>query len=179
MKLRNGFTIVELMMVIAIIAVLMTMVTTTAGSAIRRARVRKAEALVTVVQQGINTYYAQKDEWPGNWYSDSLNGDSGDETVYTLKDSEVDACIREVVRESTIGKNPMLDVTGLYVTDSPNSNKAAGMDFMDAIHGTKQHPNKILSLSTMYFGYPEEKHGYFRRFTITYSITSDRITVSQ
>ena len=183
MKLRKGFTIVELLMVISIIAVLMTLITTASTSAIRRAREHKADAIVMVVQQGINTYYAQKGKWPGdNWYhkADTQN-DVEDTETYTLTKDDVDECIREVVRESVIKKNPLLDVTGLYVCEEKYADgaRAAGMDFMDALHGTKQHPSKILSLSNMVFGYPEESHGYFHRLSISYSIASDRITVSK
>ena len=178
MKKHSGFTIVEMMMVIAILAVLMTMVTTAAGSAIRQARAQKADALVKLVQQGIATYYAQKDEWPGNWYSDSISGNqSNDSDTYVLTDAQVDQCIRAVVQAS-IKTSPMMDVSRLFVCNNPNGNKASGRDFIEAIHGSKRNPKKM-KVSEMSFGYPEEKHGYFRRFKISYSIPTDTVIVSQ
>lgn len=182
-KSRRAFTIVELMMVVGIIAVLMTIVTTAAGSAIRGARSQKADALVQMVQVGLETYYAQKEDWPGAFGSKVRNGIqsniSGDDDNYLLSDSEADECIAEMVKESVKG-NPLLDVTGLFVcrSENANSSQAVGMDFMDAVRGTKRSPKKM-KVAEMAFGYPNASDGKFRRFKIVYSIPADSITVGK
>ncbi len=182
-KARVGFTIVELMMVIGIIAVLMTIVTTAAGGAIKSARAHKGDALVSMIQVGLNTYYAQKEEWPGSFGSKVAGGIqsniNGDDDNYRLTDSEADECIAEMVRESVRG-NPLVDVTGLFVCRSTmaGADKAVGMDFMDAVHGTKRSPKKM-KVAEMAFGYPRASDGRFRRFVITYSIPADTITVAK
>lgn len=182
-RTRAGFTIVELMMVVGIIAVLMTIVTTAAGGAIKSARAHKGDALVSMIQVGLNTYYAQKEEWPGSFGNNVAGGIqsniNGDDDNYLLSTSEADECIAEMVRESVHG-NPLLDVTGLFVCRSSmaNSDKAVGMDFMDAVHGTKRSPKKM-KLAEMAFGYPRASDGRFRRFKITYSIPADTITVAK
>ena len=56
---RNGFTIVEMLMVIGVLAILTGIVTVAATSAIRQARVRRADALANILQNGIATFYAQ------------------------------------------------------------------------------------------------------------------------
>ncbi len=178
-KLKRGFTIVELMMVIGIMAVLMTLITTAATGAIREARAHKANAIVALVQAGFNTYYAQTDKWPG-FDADSVNPNSGDDN-YRLSDAEVDTAIAEMVRVSAKNHNPILDITGLFVCRKGTINeKTVGMDFMDAIHGSKKHPKEQkMKLSEMCFGYPDKETGRFRRLKIVYSIPSDSITVSK
>ena len=61
---RRGFTIVELLMVIAVLGVLTGIITTAASSAIRQARSRRAQAIKMVIQNGIATYRAQYNYWP-------------------------------------------------------------------------------------------------------------------
>lgn len=178
---RRGFTIVELLMVIGIIAVLSTIVTTAASGAMKQARGRRADALVQMIQAGIATYHAQNDEWPdfnpsGKSGNMRVNGQIDPER-YLLTDSEADNMIRKVVRVSA--KNPLIDVTGLYVAKSGSvTDKTFGMDFMLAMHGTKKHPQKV-KVSAMTFGYPDRESGRFRRFKIVYSIPTDQITVSK
>ena len=72
--MRRGFTIIELVMVVAIMGILLGIVTTAAAGAIRQARIRKAEACCKVVQAAFETYYAQKGEWPGGIES-KITGD--------------------------------------------------------------------------------------------------------
>lgn len=182
--MKRAFTIVELLMVIGILAVLMTIVTTAAGGAIKEARANRANALVSMIQSGLETYYAQNDKWPGSFGSKVERGIdsnvSGDPDHYVLTDTEVDDMIGKMVITSVKGNNPLLDVTGLYVCRKELAGKdnAPGMDMMDAVKGTKQHPQKIRSVSALCFGYPNDQ-GKFRRFRIVYSIPSDSITVSK
>ena len=187
---RRGFTIVELLAVIAVIGILLGIVTTAAASSIKQARARKAEACCVLVQQGIATYYAQYARWPGS-IGDRINNGLGsrsntegadgqsDPDKYVLDASEVDDMVRAIVEETKKG-NPMMDISGLYVSDRPgeHGDRSRGMDFMEAVRGTKRHPEKM-PVAKMHFGYPETDHGWFRRFKIVYSITTDEMKVSK
>lgn len=188
---RKGFTILELAVVVAIIGILLGIVTTAAGSAVRQARARKAEALCACVQAGIETYYAQKDRWPDPLGSQVESGSLGsrsnqegannytDANLYVLNGSEVRSFVKALVDEAKKG-NPLMDISGLYVSRDSGEpgRKGYGLDFMEAIHGTRKSARKM-NTSEMYFGYPEKEHGYFRRFKIVYSIPTDSIKVSQ
>lgn len=188
---RRGFTIVELMMVVGIIGILMGIVTTAAASSIKQARTRRADALCAAVEAGLATYYAQNDKWPEPLGSRIASGSLGtsrndegldnqsDDDKYVLTASEVRQMIKAIVLSSKEG-NPMMDISGLFVSRDPGEKdgKGYGMDFLDAIHGTKRSPKKM-GVSEMYFGYPETGHGYFRRFKIVYSIPTDKMKVSR
>ena len=169
---RRGFTIVELLMVMGIIAVLLTIVVSTTSGAIKQARKQRATALCTLVSQGIATYYAQKGEWPVE-----PGEPSGDDSVYVYSASDANTMIRKVV-EQTKANNPMIDVAGLFVSwnnGEPGSTDT-GLDFMTAVRGTRKNATKM-KLTDMHFGYPEAERGRFRRFIIQYSPASDSITV--
>lgn len=180
--MKKGFTIVELMMVIGIIAVLMGIITTAASTSIKSSRARKADVLCTLVQTGLATYYEQKGEWPvsisatGNQADGAGNNKNPDSIE--LSAEQVRTCVKKLVDEAK-QNNPMMDISGLFVSRSQgerNSGAALGLDFMQAIRGTKQSQKKMKT-AEMYFGYPESRNGWFRRFRMVYSVPSDSISV--
>ena len=185
--MKRGFTIVELMMVAGVIVVLMGIVTTAASQSIRASRSRRAEALCTLVQAGMNAYYARYDEWPGSVGSKIANGNAtpnGNQDypdVYVLSGAEVRSCVKALVDETKNG-SPVMDISGLYVSRQDGElsgsrvKKASGMDFMSAIHGTRTSKKKMTT-SEMYYGYPDTSTGYFVRFGIVYSIPTDQFAV--
>ena len=183
---RKGFTIVELLMVVGILSVLITIVTTAAAGAVKQARARKADALVAMVNSGIATYYAQKDEWPdfeseGRTGDYEMSGGSTDTDRYVLTDSECDKVMRELIKTSvgTAG-NPLIDITGLFVARSGVVNsQTVGMDFMVALRGDKKKSPRKMKVSEMMFGYPDSDTGRFRRFKMVYSIPTDQLTVTK
>ena len=145
--MKKGFTIVELLMVIGIIAVLMGIVTTAASESMKASRSRRADALCTLVQSGLAVYYAQNDEWPisfngkGGSNQEGAN-DNSDDNVYVLTGSEVRQCVKALVDEAKKG-NPIIDVSGLWVSRSDgelsgNNVKrgAVGLDFMSAVRAS-------------------------------------------
>ena len=181
MRRRSGFTIVEMLMVVAVLGVLIGIVTTAAGSAVRNARVKRAAAMRTVLQAGLATYYAQKGEWPGQlkkWCDDGP--DNSKLRVDFLSDEQADKVFQELVRESSKG-SPMLDVSGLFVADNPPKGSAGtksrtpGMDFKAAMLPTAKRGK--LSIGQLAFGYAEKATGHFRRFIVKYNFETDSVTV--
>ena len=177
---KKGFTIVELVMVIAILGILLGIVTSVAAGSIREARKRKAEACCKIVQAGFETYYAQKGEWPGKMGEkiDSMLS-SQDADTCEIREEVVREMMRDILNEYKQG-NPCLDISGLFVSRYNAGSKSRGMDFVTAIQGTKDDANgQEMTVSEMHFGYPEEQHGYFRPFKVVYSVPTDKITVSR
>ena len=171
---RKGFTIVELMMVVGIIAVLLTLVVSSVSGALKKARQQRASSLCKLVEQGFSTWRAQNPD--GKWPFTVRDGETDD---YELNSSEVKQAIFTLVKEVHDG-NPVMDVSGLFVCthDGARGTKYHGMDFMVAVFGSKQHPQRRKA-SELYYGYPEESTGYFRNFKVVYSPTTDRVKVSQ
>ena len=175
------------MMVAGVIVVLMGIVTTAASQSIRAARSRRADALFTLVQAGMNAYYARYDEWPGSVGSKiadgtiNPNGDKNHPDVYVLSGSEVRSCVKALVDETRNGA-PVMDISGLFVSRQDGEmsgnrvKKASGMDFMSAIHGTRTS-KKRMTTSEMYYGYPDGATGSFVRFGMVYSIPTDQFSV--
>jgi prepilin-type N-terminal cleavage/methylation domain-containing protein len=178
---KSGFTIVEMLMVVAVLSVLLGIITTTASSAIRQSRVKKAAAMRSVLEAGLATYYAQQGEWPGKLKSWSEKGtDGGKLRVDYLSETEADSVFQELVSESLKGR-PMLDVSGLFVArasvvgaDSSRS-KAHGMEFRAATAPNRKGGR--LSASQLAYGYATKETGEFRRFIIKYNFETDSVTV--
>ncbi len=187
---KRGFTIVELIMVVGIIAVLLTMVTTAASNSVQAARDSRAKMMCEMVETGLATYYAQNGQWPGTIGNKIANNSLGtrsnnlgtynntDADQYVLTGSEVRDMIKALVDEAKKG-NPVMDISGLYVSrnSGEKEQKGYGLDFLSAIRGTKETARKMKT-SEMYFGYSNSK-GYFRRFNIVYSIPLDKMLVSK
>lgn len=168
-KPRSGFTIVEMMLVIAVIAILATLVTQAAISAIRNARGHRANVMAAVIQTGIATYRAQKDEWPGQVETLAKSGESSKSSG--LDAVEADKVIQSVVNESGSG-NPLMDVSALFVA---SSGSASGSDPHGLGFGEARRQG--LAVSSMAFGYQATKTGKFVRFKVYYNSTNDTVTV--
>ncbi len=178
---RNGFTIVEMLVVVAILGVLVGIVTTATGSAIRQSRVKRTAAMRTVLQAGLATYYAQKGEWPGKLKSLSDRGTAGGKLrVDYLSETEADAVFQELVSES-LKSSPMLDVTGLFVADvsavgsDSSRTKIHGRDFKVAVSKDSKRGNK--KPRQLAYGYATKDKAEFRRFIIKYNYETDSVTV--
>lgn len=191
--MKRGFTIVELLMVIGIIAVLTGIITTAAATSVKSSRTQKANALCALVQAGLATYREQKGDWPVNLPTERTNNEGSggrtDPDKIVLNASEVRECVRKLVDEAKRG-NPMMDISGLYVSRQNGElngtgakgqqavKPAHGLDFFSAVHGTRE-TKKRMQVAEMYFGYPDPATGYFLRFKMVYSVPGDVITVSK
>ena len=195
---KSGFTIVEMLMVVAVLAVLTGIVGTAASSAIRQARNRRTTALKQLVEVGISTYYAQKGWWPpkggklDKWAKDGV--DQGDKDraaseyrsgrqkkgLPRLDDTDYDKVMSEIVGVSIRGSGavPVMDPMGLIVAPSSAASRknTYGQEFRDAVKKRRKH-GSTLTLSEMVFGYQEGSKGYFRRFHIFYNEESDSVSV--
>ena len=174
---KQGFTIVELLMVVVVISALAAIVTTVAMGAVRNSRENRAIAMAKILQSGLETYYSREGKWPSS-IENAAN--TTDRNIVKLTNDEgadngADAALREIVNKSFgSGNNPYVDTSMLFVaktgTKADKKGKAYGMNFTDAV-------SRDLSPSELIIGYANKKKGYFRRYVLKYNVKQDSVTV--
>lgn len=178
---RRGFTIIELMMVLGIIAILLGIVVNSVTGSLRKARKNQTSALITLARQGIHTYYATdpNGEWPWG-RAEALSGQPLSDGYIALSASEVKKSFYNIIKRAKEDHDPVMDISGLVVSNQTGEpgTKGPGYTFIDAVRGTKAHPTK-LKVSQLQYGYQRSDDGYFRRFVIKYSPTLDDVIVRE
>ena len=174
--IRKGFTLVELMTVIAIMAILSGILMNVAIGAIRSSRTKRTEAMRVMLESAIATYYAQEGKWPAEIETKADNNESA-----VLTDDAAQKVFREIVKISAGKKgqaNPLVDPNGLFVARTGVKDaKGYGLSYSDARAGDGNRRQKI-GVDQMVFGYQGKKSGRFRRFRIIYHSQSDAVEVS-
>ena len=175
--MKKGFTIVELLMVVAIIAVLLGIVTTAATASIRQARERRTSAMKQTLQNGIAAYRQLKDEWPGkleDWAEQSHDG-----TLGYLSNGDYDKVVQELLKVSAGkgAKNRVLDPVGLLVMNASNQDGSrSSVDYRSAATKKGKY-GKRMSAREMTVVYQDAGSGRAYRFIIEYNTESDEVTV--
>jgi len=199
MKLRKkrGFTIVEMLMVIAVLAVLIGIVSTAASSVIRKARARKNEALRATLQAGIATYFQQEGFWPPGktgklqkWSANGLDAQyrNKGESTAPLSDADYDDLVSHLAtRCLSASGNPVMDVSGFTVAvkslaekkNSDGNPVCRGEEVKSWVAKLKASNarNSAPKIDDVTFGYANSDKGYFRRFKIYYNSEADNVTV--
>ncbi|MBQ6915329.1 MAG: type II secretion system protein, partial [Kiritimatiellae bacterium] len=117
--MKKGFTLVEMLVVIAVIGILGGIVTTAAVGAIKNGRSKRADAMCVALEQGIAAYYAQEGNWPD---AIEKKAQSMDAATYTFTPDEADSIFQDVVgcgfgKGHASHKAMLVDATALFVCD--------------------------------------------------------------
>lgn len=172
--MKKAFTIVELTFVIAVLAILITIVATAAAGAMRSSREKRRDAMADILSSGLATYYARNGKWPGAIESRAAAGQN-----HTFSGGDADAILRVIVKESVGRKNPYLDPHALFVAPSGVAEgRDVGIPFADARAKEPPPHRRRLGVESMAFGYQDPSSGRFRRFKIKYKAASDSVEVT-
>ena len=197
---RRGFTIVELLVVVAIIGVLLGIVSVAARGAIKNGRAKRADAMCRVLQQAIGAYNAKMGRWPATIENKIKSLGNTDDETYTFTGAEADEIFYEIVHAS-VGSSatmPLVDAQALFVADSSKLRKNGegcydnhaesslktycgnqrcvnGVDFAVASKKGKGH----IQLKKMAYGFQGSQSGKFCRFWVSYNLRTDSVSVSR
>ncbi len=176
-KARSGFTIVELLAVIGVVAVLISIIASVATNSIRAGRTKRANVMCSSLQQAIAAYYAEEGKWPKD-IEDKMDSGTDEDTI-EFKGTMADSIFQDVVGKGfgKSGKKSMLlDASGLFVCESTAANnpRARGYNFSEVTGSSAKHR---IGLTQMAFGYQDAGSGCFRRFRVVYNRRTDSVTV--
>ena len=119
---RRGFTILELLVVMSIMAVLATIVTVTAQGVIKTSREQRRDVMRGVLQEGINTFKFRMGKWPGGIESYAREGKD-----HVFSNGEADKIFQDVVQGSVSRTNAQyLDPHGLFVAPTGVGARSGG-----------------------------------------------------
>ena len=176
--MKKGFTIIELMVVVAILAVLLGIITTAATASIRKARERRALAMRETLQNGIAAYRERKDEWPGvlgEWAKNDPPKDRGN--PIKLTDGEYDGVVQDVLKISVGKQNRVMDPMGLLVMRAgENNGSSGGRDYREVSKKNGKY-GKRMSSKDMTIVYPNANDGKAYRYVIEYNTLTEAVTV--
>ena len=203
---KRGFTIVEMLMVIAVLAVLTGIVVTASTSVIRKSRIRRNEALRAALQTGIATYYQQRGYWPPSksgvlqkWSDDGIDSsrktDRSDKDVYRtgnidrLDDDTYDKVMVAIMKSCLNAKgNKIMDLSSFTMIrqesakhkDNDDNPTGFGKDVRSWSARGKSGGDsaETVKIEEMTLGYATSNgKGRFRRFRIYYNADSDNVVV--
>lgn len=184
---RGGFTLVEMLMVVAVLSILMTIAIGVGKNAFEGGRAERQKAMRMALEQAVAAYYAQEGEWPK---AIERRIEQGDADSVQLTSAEANSVFQDVVgkaygKSGTV-KAELIDAAGLFVCrESPaiDQGRADGIDFSRA---TAKGSKRRIALSQMAFGYAQPSDNYkqipgaagkFIRFTLTYNAKTDSVSV--
>jgi len=94
---RRGFTILELLIVISIMALLATLATGAALKAMANGRKKKVDAMITALETGLSNYRARENKWPFE-----LNGKLENDGCYWWRDKDNAYVFKDMLSSSTV-----------------------------------------------------------------------------
>ncbi len=158
-KRRLGFTIIEILIAISIIALIATLATGAALKSIKQARARRIEASRSVLQLGIANYHALHGEWPCKFDTP----DAGNRTFQTIKGTQNARVFKEIFLESK-NNRALIDTSVIFTRVAQGR-----MTVKQALEkGASDIP----------VGYPDAQNpDKFRYFQIQYNFITDDVNV--
>ena len=171
---KKGFTLVELLLVIAVIALLATVTVGGALKATKSARVRRVDAMCTSLKMALENYNAQEGRWPLGITPNTTN----DEPNKGIGDDPYDQYIATFTGDYNWKVfDPLIPTTeskrGLYISPSEFFVKVNGGKTKSLRQAIEDGATTHISL-----GYPDPNNtSIFRYFKIKFNTKTDSVRV--
>jgi prepilin-type N-terminal cleavage/methylation domain-containing protein len=164
---KNGFTILELLVVISIIAIIMTLATGAAVKSIKQGREKRVDAMVTALNIALETYRTQNGQWPSKIIElrrQALNYNPPKETI-ELSGSDNKYVFTDLYKKQNSGMRYM-DPAGFFTI------------YQGARKPLKDIPEA--SRQNLPLGYPDpDNTDKFDYFKVVVYVSTDEVRVSR
>ena len=175
---KRGFTIIELLMVIAILSILFGIITVAVTASMRQARDQRTEAMRQTLESGITAYRQLMDRWPERIESLAEGDNKG--TRFTISGGDYDSVMQELLKMSASksAKVRVMDPVGLLVmrASAPDGSSSA-VEFRLAAQKNGKYA-KRMSTSDMTVVY-QNGSGRAQRYKIVYDTVQDSVSVQK
>jgi len=159
-KNRKGFTILEMLVVVAVMAIIASLATGGAIKSVRAIRQKRIDATKTVLTAALNNYRAQQNEWP--FRLSELDRDNKDRTLFRAEGDKNAVVFEELFK--TQNRSVMGDTSGL----------------LTMVNGRRMSVKQALeqNLSPIAIGYPNPNNtDQFIFFNMEYNSITDTIRI--
>jgi len=172
-RLRRGFTIIELLVVVSIMAVIATLATGAAIKSVKQNRNKRIDMMAKALEMSLVNYRALYGKWPVEFNDYKNDGDEGDEKI-VLKGDVKNAAVFKEILNAVKQNRALLDTSALLTR--VNGKQMSVKDALRAGSG-KDIP----------IGYPDydpkpddpAQFKNFKYYTVEYYITTESVKVKR
>lgn len=170
---RRGFTIIELLVVVSIMAVIATLATGAAIKAVKHSREKRIDTMAKALEMALVNYRALYGKWPVEFDSYKNDGDT-DASKITLKGDVKNAAVFKEILLAVKNNRALVDTSALMTTV-----KGQRMSVRDALEKNAG--------SDIAIGYPDPapkdddpaKFRTFKYYTVEYNVITDSVKVKK
>ncbi|MFA7172821.1 MAG: type II secretion system protein [Kiritimatiellia bacterium] len=162
---KKGFTIVEMLVVVAVMAIIATLATGAVMKSMRTMRDKRADAMVSGLQMALNNYRAQQNKWPFDHAKD-MKKVGNSQTLYRAEGENNAAVFTEMFKSTGSSKSSYIDPSAM----------------LTRVNGARMSVKKALEQgkTDLPLGYPApENTSEFKFFTVEYNLETDSVKVKR
>lgn len=157
---KKGFTIVEMLVVVAVMAMIATLATGAVMKSMRTMREKKLNAMISGLQMALDNYRAQQNEWP--FEISELKRVNNSQTLYRAEGENNVVVFRKMFKS----KNTYIDPSAI----------------LTRVGGSRMSVRQALEQgkTDLPLGYPEPSNtSEFKFFTVEYNLATDSVKVNR
>ncbi|MDD2598255.1 MAG: type II secretion system protein [Kiritimatiellae bacterium] len=157
---RKGFTIVEMLVVVAVMAMITTLATGAVMRSMRTMREKRVDAMVSGLQMALNNYRAQQNEWPFELSDMKRVGNS--QTLYKVEGENNQKAFKKMFKS----KNNYVDPSAI----------------LTRVDGSRMSVRQALEQgkTDLPLGYADPRNTReFKFFTVEYNLATDSVRVAR